>query len=79
MKKRLMFVLAIFLPVFSPIGLLGCDRQAPPSKAVKELPQVPDPAMGGMAGSAMDKAKGVETTIGEASNRIAENSKEGTP
>jgi hypothetical protein len=32
-----------------------------------------------MARSAIDKAKGVETTIGEADNRIVETSKEGPP
>ena len=60
-------------------GPNGCDRQVPPPKAVKELPQVPDTAVGGMARSAIDKAKGVETTLGEAGNRTAETSKEGSP
>lgn len=46
------------------MGLNGCNRQDPPPNAVKELPQVPDTAVGGMARSAIDKAKGVETTLG---------------
>ena len=50
-----------------------------PSKAVKELPQLPDTAVGGMARRAIDRAKGVETTLGEAGNRTAETSKERTP
>jgi hypothetical protein len=32
-----------------------------------------------MAGSAIDKAKGVETTLREAGNRTAETTKEGLP
>ena len=61
------------------IGLNGCNRQHPPSKAVKEPPQVLDIAVVGMARSAIDKAKGVETMLGEAGNRIAETSKEWPP
>jgi hypothetical protein len=61
------------------MGLNGCDRQDPHPKAVKELPQLPETAVGGMARSAIDKAKGIETTLGEAGNRTAEASKEGTP
>ena len=80
-----MMKLSMSVPVFSLSGVLlmglnGCDRQDPPSKAVKELPQLPDTAVGGMARSAIDKAKGVETTsLGEAGNRTAEASKERTP
>ena len=37
----------------------------------------PDIAVARMARSAIDKAKGVETTLGEISNRTAEISKEG--
>ena len=59
------------------IGLNGCNRQDSLPKAVKEPPQVPDTAVGGMTRSAIDKAKGVETTLGEAGNRTAETSKEG--
>lgn len=72
-------VLVFSLSVMSLISLNGCDRQDPPPKAVKELPQLPETAVGGMARSAIDKAKGVETTLGEAGNRIAETSKEGPP
>jgi len=46
-------------------------------KAVKELSYAPDIAVGRIARNAIDKAKGVETTLGEASNRTAEISKEG--
>ncbi|MEP6958905.1 MAG: hypothetical protein ABI980_09245 [Nitrospirota bacterium] len=53
-------------------------RSLPP-QAIKELPQVSDTAVGGIARSAIDKAKGVETTLGQAGNRVAESSKEGTP
>lgn len=60
-------------------GLDGCDRQDPPPKAVTELPQLPDTAVGGMARSAIDRAKRVETTLGKAGNRTAETSKEETP
>lgn len=55
----------------------GCNRQDSPPKAVKEPLQDPDTAVGGMTRSAIDKAKGVETTSGEAGNRTAETSKEG--
>jgi len=79
MMKLSISVLVFFLSVVSLMGLAGCDRQDPPPKAVKELPQLPDTAVGGMARSAIDKAKGVETTLGEAGNRTAETSKEGTP
>jgi hypothetical protein len=34
-------VLVFSLSVVSLMGLNGCDRQIPPPKAVKELPQVP--------------------------------------
>jgi hypothetical protein len=79
MKSLSMFVLVFSFAVISPIGLFGCDRQIPPPKAIKELPQVSDTAVGGIARSAIDKAKGVETTLGQAGNRVAESSKEGTP
>jgi len=45
------------------IGLNGCNRQHPPSKAAKEPPQVLDIAVVGMARSVIDKAKGVETML----------------
>jgi hypothetical protein len=79
MMKLSISVLVFSLSVVSLMGLNGCDRQVPPPKAVKELPQIPDTAVGGMARSAIDKAKGVETTLGEAGNRTAETSKEGSP
>jgi len=79
MMKLSISVLVFSLSAVSLMGLNGCDRQVPPPKAVKELPQVPDTAVGGMARSAIDKAKGVETTLGEAGNRTAETSKEGSP
>jgi hypothetical protein len=79
MTKLSISVLVFSLPVVSLMGLNGCDRQIPPPKAVKEPPQVLDTAVGGMARSAIDKAKGVETTLGEAGNRTAETSKEGSP
>ena len=79
MMKLSISVLVFSLLVLSLLGLNGCNRQDPPPKAVKELPQVPDTAVGGMARSAIDKAKGVEATLGEADNRTAETSKEATP
>ena len=72
-------VLLFSLLVVSLMGLNGCNRQDHSPKAVKELPQVSDTPVGAMAGSAIDKAKGVETTLGEAGNRTVETSKEGTP
>jgi hypothetical protein len=79
MMKLSISVLVFSLSVVLLMGLNGCDRQDPPSKAVKELPQLPDTAVGGMARSAIDRAKEVETTLGEAGNRTAESSKERTP
>jgi hypothetical protein len=79
MKNPSMFVLVISFVVISLIGLFGCERQVPPPKAIKELPQVSDTAVDGIARSAIDKAKGVETTLGQAGNRVAESSQEGTP
>ena len=79
MMKLSISVLVFSLLVVSLMGLNGCNRQDPPPKTVKELPQVPDTAVGGMTRSAIDKAKGVETTLREAGNRTAETSKEGTP
>jgi hypothetical protein len=76
MMKRSISVLVFCLSVVSLISVNGCDRQDPQPKALKELPQLPETAVGGMARSAIDKAKGVETTLGEAGNRIAETSKE---
>ena len=70
-------VLVFFLSVVVLIGLDGCNRQDSPPKAVKEPLQDPDTAVGGMTRSAIDKAKGVETTSGEAGNRTAKTSKEG--
>jgi hypothetical protein len=72
-------VLVFSLSVVSLIGLNGCNRQDPPPKLGKELPQVPDTAVGGMARGVINKAKGVETTLGEVGNRTAETSKEGLP
>jgi hypothetical protein len=46
---------------------------------VKELPQFPDTTVGGVARNAIVKAKGVETTLGQAGKRTAEASKEGMP
>jgi hypothetical protein len=46
-------------------------------KAVKELSHGPDIAVARMARSAIDKAKGVETTLGEVSNRTSKIGKEG--
>lgn len=79
MMNLLASVLVFFLSVVSLMGLNGCDRQVPPPKAVKDLPQTPEATVGGMARSAIEKAKGVEATLGEAGNRTAETSKEGTP
>ena len=79
MMKLSISVLAFSLSVVSLMVLDGCNRRDLPPKAVKELSQVPDTAVGGMTESAIDKAKGVETTLGEAGNRTAETSKEGTP
>jgi hypothetical protein len=72
-------VLVFSLSVVSLMGLNGCNHQDPHPKVWKEPPQVLDTAVGEMAGSAIDKAKGVETTLGEAGNRTAETSKEGLP
>jgi hypothetical protein len=79
MMKPSISVLVFCLSVVSLITLNGCDRQDPQPKALKGLSQLPKTAAGGMARSAIDKAKGVETTIGEADNRIVETSKEGPP
>ena len=77
MMKPSISVLVCSLSIVSLKSLNGCDRQDLPPKTLKEIPQLPETAVGGMARSAIDKAKGVETTIGEAGNRIVETSKEG--
>jgi hypothetical protein len=79
MIKLSIAALVFSLSVVSLIGLNGCNRQDPPPNAVKELPQVPDTAVGRMAWSAIDKAKGVETMLEDTGNRIAETGKEGPP
>ena len=79
MMKRSTYILVFSLSVVSLIGLNGCNRQDPSQKVVKEPAQIPDTAVGGMAGSAIDKAKGVEATLGVAGNRTAETTKEGAP
>lgn len=79
MMKPSISVLVFSLSLVPLMGLNGCDRLVPPPKAVKQPPQVLDTAVGGMARSAIEKAKGVEATLGEAGNRTAETSKEGTP
>ena len=71
--------LIVSLSVVSLFSLNGCDRQYPHPKVVKELPQFPETAADGMPRSAIGKAKGIERTLGEAGNRIAEASKEGPP
>ncbi len=71
--------LVFSLSVVSPIGLNGSDRQDPPSKTMHKLSQLPATVVGGMARSAIDKAREVETTLGEAGNRTVETSKERTP
>ena len=70
--------LAFPLSVVSLIGLNGCNRQDSPSKTVHKLSQLPDTVVGGMARSAIDTAKEVETMLGEAGNRTVETSKERT-
>lgn len=79
MIKRSIYLPAVFLVAWSATGLCGCDRQVPPPKAVKELPQPPETVVGGMARSAIEKAKGVEATLGEASSRAADTGKEAVP
>ena len=79
MMKLSISVLVFSLSMVSLIGLNGCNRQDPPLKAVKKPPQVLDIAVGGMARSAIDRAKQVETTLGDAGNWTAETSKEGPP
>jgi hypothetical protein len=61
------------------ISSIRADELIPATcwKAVKELSHVPDIAVARMARSAIDKAKRVGTTLGEASNPTAEISKEG--
>lgn len=59
MVKFLISVLIVSLSVVSLFSLKGCDRQDPLPKVVKELPQLPETAAGGMARSAIEKAKGV--------------------
>mgnify|MGYP001346058974 CR=1 FL=1 len=79
MAKLSISVLVFFLSLILLMDLNGCDRQAPPPKAVKESPLVLDAAGGGMTRSAIEKAKGVETMLEEAGNRTAETTKEGAP
>jgi hypothetical protein len=79
MMKRVMSVIVFALSVVLLMGLNGCDRQVPPPKAVPELPKVPETAVGEMAGSAIQKAKGVETTLGDAGNRTAAIGEAGAP
>ena len=79
MMKLLISVLAFVLSVVSQIGPNGCNRQDPLPNALKELPQVPDAAVGRMARSPIDKAKGVETMFEKAGNRTAEPGKEEPP
>ena len=79
MMKLSISVLVFSLSVWSLVGLNGCNRQDPPPKVGKGLPQVPDTTVGGMARGAIDKGKGVKTTLGEVGNRTAETSKEGLP
>jgi hypothetical protein len=67
MMKLSISVLVFSLLVVSLIGLDGCNRQDPPPNTVKELPQVPVTAVGGMARRVIDKAKGVETNVGRGS------------
>jgi hypothetical protein len=57
--KRSTYVLVFSLSVVSLTDLNGCDRQVPPPKAVKEPAQIPDTEVGGMAGSAIAKPKGL--------------------
>ena len=78
MVKFLIFVLIVSLSVMSLFSLKGC-RQDPLPKAVNELLQLPETAADGMARSAIERAKGVETTLGEAGQRTAEASAKGPP
>ena len=55
----------------------GGALSGPPTKAGKELPPLPERVVGGMAWRAMEKAKGVESRVGEGGNRTAESSQEG--
>ena len=63
MMKLSIAALVFSLSVLSLLGLNGCNRQDPLPNAVKELPQVPDTAVGGMARSPIDKVKGVEAML----------------
>jgi len=55
------------------------QSSGPSPEGGEKPPQVLDIAVGGMARSAIDRAKQVETTLGDAGNWTAETSKEGPP
>ena len=79
MVKPSIAVLVFSLSVVSWIGLNGWDLQDILPKALKEVPQLSETAVGEMARGAIGETKGVETTLGETGNRIAESSQEGSP
>jgi len=75
MLNKLLLTPVFSLSMLVSLDLSGCDRQVPPPKSSQEIPPADIPVVSN-GRRALDKAKGVETTLGEAGNRTAETSKE---
>jgi hypothetical protein len=61
------------------VAMFGCDRQPPQPKALKEPPHAPETAVGEMTIRAIEKAKGVEPTLGQAAEHTADVLKDAAP
>lgn len=61
------------------LSLMACDREPPKPKAVQGLPAASETAVGEMSIRAIEKAKGVEETLGHAAGRTADKVNEAAP
>ena len=81
MDRRILqrFSLAVLLPVFA---LAGCQREAPTDNGRTSQPSSPVDQAAQQAVDAiktpMDKARGVEGTLGEAAERTADGTRDGS-
>lgn len=73
-SSRVVLVSSLFL-----MSAAACDREPPKPKVVQDPPTVSGTAVGEAAIRAIEKAKGVEKTLGQAAERTENGLKSATP
>lgn len=71
---RIVLVASLFL-----ISVVGCDREPPKPKVIQDRSRIPETAAGEIAIRAIEKAKGLENTLGQAADRTTDTLKGATP